>query len=431
MDKSKVHGCAAEGCRARLSSIDPHSKCIECRGMNCSFEDKCKECSDLSKEQYLDLEKRNKRNADKIKSKNREDKPSKPPSPVVIVTSVSGDHSSIVPQMELFDNFKSFFASALSDFRKEIDKSQCETLDKVKLMMEEVKGSVLPVKSANEAPVVSPPLIVCSSSLTPPSVSLSNTSVIVSTVPIVKIFDVNSSTNVHVNVLPQDSLGNPPDSLSLGVSPSVSLGLGIQSLSSGLEPVSSNFLCTPARLNPLVSGSNTFRLWPRVVGPCSEGWGQSGSVGVVGDMSSTSVSQVLPPLHQEVSTGPLGLGTSSLSNIYSQNIPASPIIVTYANNPVAFQDPNMIKSLPLPYPFSNPPFSLSSLPSSTVTSLSSASLGGVSAPPSHSLSSAVAGFSFSFPPFSSSVFSSSASTAVPTTVFSLSSSRAFGDFDTS
>ena len=164
-----MHGCAGEGCRVRLSSIDPHSKCIECRGMNCSFDDKCKECCDLSREQYMDLEKRNKRNADKVKSKNREDKLSRPPSPVVIVTSVSGDHSSVVPQMEIFDTFKSFFASALQDFRMEIDKSQNETLDRVKSMMEEVKSSVLPVSSVNEAPlVVSPPLVVCNSNFTPP-----------------------------------------------------------------------------------------------------------------------------------------------------------------------------------------------------------------------------------------------------------------------
>ena len=73
MDKQpKVHVCANEGCRTRLSSIDPHLKCPECRGTLCSYEASCDECSALTKDQYAELEKRRKKSADKSKHKKEE-----------------------------------------------------------------------------------------------------------------------------------------------------------------------------------------------------------------------------------------------------------------------------------------------------------------------------------------------------------------------
>ena len=66
MDK-KIHTCATELCKVRLSSLDPHLKCSDCRGVSCSFESSCDECASLTKEQYEEFTKRIKKNADKMK----------------------------------------------------------------------------------------------------------------------------------------------------------------------------------------------------------------------------------------------------------------------------------------------------------------------------------------------------------------------------
>ena len=56
LEQSKVHPCAGENCKIRISSYDPHKLCETCREGPCTIFVRCNDCYNLTDGQFKELE---------------------------------------------------------------------------------------------------------------------------------------------------------------------------------------------------------------------------------------------------------------------------------------------------------------------------------------------------------------------------------------